>query len=532
MPVKSNVPIRICGSKTRTGCIICKQRHIKCDEQRPVCLRCQKSNRSCKYEPPQPQTNTIDGNLSSTTSLLSKTRNSIELSSLNDYLSPYGPRELAELAAVKKFATYLGKDLAGCFSDDIWCQVFPRVAQHESSIWHAIAAISMLQTSIRYDRNLNASSPEVVEAINQYSKAIRKLNMQLTSRKNEYYKDVVLLCCVLFAIFECLRNHFKSALRHISGGMKLLIEWKKELPGISENACGVYLDQKALTPVLLSLDSQVVQMGAVDFHDFNSLPAVEAERRVDESFANVQAAHVSLTGIFNRLSRWTDRIEPGTRCCSRPKDDWLNVEKRSLNAELAGWNSAFAMSREYFDLGSATILLSIQSTIMQTIFDKEVDGPSEMEWDKYLPRFEEVLMRAETFMALQTNEQHKSEKSFDSHFLKSGRRRCVLTVTMDIVLSLYLISTRCRWSQPRRKALNMLKTCGRREGIWDSALCSKIAETIITLEENGASDDGFVPEHARVWQLECQYGESETAVIRHKKLLPNLDGSYRIETFG
>lgn len=446
--------------------------------------------------------------------------------------SPYGPRDPVELVAIKNFATYLGKDLAGCFSDNIWCQVFPRVAQHEAPVWHAIAAISMLDTSIQHGLNLDASNPDVNVAISQYSKAIRKLNVQLASGGHMYCRDVVLLCCILFAIFECLQNHFQSALRHISGGMKLLMEWEKEWPASGQSASGVYLDQRVLRPVLLSLDSQVVQMGAVDFHEFNTLPAIDAEQRVQNSFTDIQAAHVSLTGIFNRLSRWTDKLEPGMRYDSRPEDDWLNVERRRLRAELSEWDLAFAMSQKHFDSRSATVLLSIQHTIMQTIFDKELDGPSEMEWDKYLPRFEEVLRRAETFLTLEANEQRRPGLDPDSSLKDVPRRKCILTISMDIVLSLYLISTRCRSSQPRWRALEMLKTCGRREGIWDSFLCGKIAETIIKLEEQGISEGGLIPESARVWQLECQYGKSETAIIRHKRLLPNGDGTYRMELFG
>lgn len=43
--------------KTRTGCFTCRRRRIKCDEQRPSCLRCCKINESCQYErePPAAQ---------------------------------------------------------------------------------------------------------------------------------------------------------------------------------------------------------------------------------------------------------------------------------------------------------------------------------------------------------------------------------------------------------------------------------------------------------------------------------------------
>ena len=36
--------------KSRTGCQICKQRHVRCDETLPRCLNCIKGNRLCSYK--------------------------------------------------------------------------------------------------------------------------------------------------------------------------------------------------------------------------------------------------------------------------------------------------------------------------------------------------------------------------------------------------------------------------------------------------------------------------------------------------
>lgn len=138
MPPKSNVPIRICGSKTRSGCRTCKARHVKCDESRPACLKCQKKNRQCIYDSSRPQTPqhaiTPNEEAGPNLSVASRSRNYFE-SQILESINPYGPHEVAEVTAVKYFATNLGKELAGSFSDNVWCDVLPRVAQHERSIW-------------------------------------------------------------------------------------------------------------------------------------------------------------------------------------------------------------------------------------------------------------------------------------------------------------------------------------------------------------------------------------------------------------
>ncbi|RSL57729.1 hypothetical protein CEP54_008088 [Fusarium duplospermum] len=39
--------------KSRNGCVVCKKRHIKCDERRPVCGHCEISDRDCYYVVPK-----------------------------------------------------------------------------------------------------------------------------------------------------------------------------------------------------------------------------------------------------------------------------------------------------------------------------------------------------------------------------------------------------------------------------------------------------------------------------------------------
>lgn len=34
--------------RVRTGCLTCRERHLKCDEGLPICQNCKKSSRTCK----------------------------------------------------------------------------------------------------------------------------------------------------------------------------------------------------------------------------------------------------------------------------------------------------------------------------------------------------------------------------------------------------------------------------------------------------------------------------------------------------
>ncbi|KAL2865891.1 Zn(II)2Cys6 transcription factor domain-containing protein [Aspergillus lucknowensis] len=42
---------RATNTRSRAGCLTCRQRHIRCDEQRPTCQKCLNSNKLCAYPP-------------------------------------------------------------------------------------------------------------------------------------------------------------------------------------------------------------------------------------------------------------------------------------------------------------------------------------------------------------------------------------------------------------------------------------------------------------------------------------------------
>ena len=50
-PVERSAPPTSAPSKSkrvRTGCLTCRERHLKCDEAAPDCMNCRKSSRECK----------------------------------------------------------------------------------------------------------------------------------------------------------------------------------------------------------------------------------------------------------------------------------------------------------------------------------------------------------------------------------------------------------------------------------------------------------------------------------------------------
>ncbi|KAM0438536.1 hypothetical protein ACHAPT_001285 [Fusarium lateritium] len=49
---RRNRPSRARGLRTSTGCLTCRRRRVKCDERKPRCVQCSKSDRDCRYAQP------------------------------------------------------------------------------------------------------------------------------------------------------------------------------------------------------------------------------------------------------------------------------------------------------------------------------------------------------------------------------------------------------------------------------------------------------------------------------------------------
>lgn len=110
------------------------------------------------------------------------------------------------------------------------------------------------------------------------------------------------------------------------------------------------------------------------------------------------------------------------------------------------------------------------------------------------------------------------------------------TFEVRIIPALYLVATKCRLNSLRRRAITLLLTSRRREGIWDSVLCGKVADWLNRLEEDAGMDwdgkgkapqrwDGFVDEDRRVWGESIERDlQSRRAVVRCRQNIPLVEG--------
>ncbi|KAF5240682.1 hypothetical protein FAUST_4208 [Fusarium austroamericanum] len=213
---RNNKRNNVGGRKVKTGCRTCRIRKIKCDEGQPFCEKCVKTGRTCDgYESvfrPFSNTHTSDNRESivgnkhpeSTADTLS-----LDPATLNRYLST-----------------------KTIFDVDLDCnREAEQVLQHsltDASIRHALQSLQALRDTLESMAD-GPSSPEQQKlsynyGLQQYSKALTGLAVNLSTPSPETLKSALICCQVLISV-EQARGNFSAMGVHIVRGLNIMREY-------------------------------------------------------------------------------------------------------------------------------------------------------------------------------------------------------------------------------------------------------------------------------------------------------------------
>lgn len=125
---------RICGSKVKTRCVTCKVRHLKCDEEKPECLRCVSISRKCARQPFKAAVKRSAKELvmiNYTSNFPSAISSAVSRNSKEQRYSDY-------------FRTGTAPDLLSCFNSELWSLYVLQLAHNKPAVRHSIIAIGYL----------------------------------------------------------------------------------------------------------------------------------------------------------------------------------------------------------------------------------------------------------------------------------------------------------------------------------------------------------------------------------------------------
>lgn len=472
-------------------------RRVKCDESKPECRRCTSTGRKCdgyvSFEAfvPSDRKASDDGTHKNE-------EKSLIATSVATSLRPGNQLTHLETRSFEYFRRRSLYALSGFIETEFWSQFLLQVSEAEPAVKHAIIALSNFheRTEPKYlslaEDSSQALSPERQHdfALQQYNKAIRLLRSRLS--QNDQTKNVTLTSCILFTCMEFMRGNPDAATTHLRSGLNILRLQPPDSDQGHDPVGGPRLDH-SLAPIfarLALIHSLHGQPRNNRFWDLMDVP----EESLPSQFKTLDGARISLMNLVNAVLAFNDMLEFNL---FDSESTIINNQKK-LMQRLENWSSAF----EHFTLNQPSDLHVDQRGVkvvwshylLSSLWVQKALSPAEEAFDAHIPTFIKIISTLESVIQ-------------DSATLNGGINDLPsFSVDMGFISVLFFTATKCRDPLARRKAAALLRQGPRREGLWDSIEAAKVADLIISVEEESVQNMPGVlpPEWARIHDCDIQ----------------------------
>jgi hypothetical protein len=360
--------------------------------------------------------------------------------------------------ALEFFAVRTSLELAGFFSPELWQQDVVRMSLSTPALRHGIAALASIHEGYAIankhsGRELQRNYYEY--ALQQHSMSISSLRETVTSTSNI---EAVIISCALLVCLDSWRGKHASALMHLKAGIQIFAEHhakkaRKTLTLLERRI--IYLYANLGIQAGLFVDTHLPDDLVAIWMSLSTLSAdidVTVINTIDDAR---HILNISITKFMLYYSRFTSST-PHT----------VKSYRTAITQDLAIWNRVFdkmIFKRTPETLTSnelrATLLLKLHSAAVGIAI-----SPPEADMYSLTPQFETIISLTRSLISKTTS--------------TSG-----ISTDLGLVPPLYVTISRCPLPHIRKEGLSLLQTMRRREGMWDSAISAKIAEQIISVDE-------------------------------------------------
>ncbi|CAK1355593.1 hypothetical protein CB0940_00692 [Cercospora beticola] len=457
--------------KTRTGCITCKIRRVKCDEEKPHCKRCTTTGRKCDGYAQMGESPTRP-----------KSPEPLTVALINDVSS-----DALERRTFDYFRARTAPCVSGYFSDTVWERLVLQLSHQEPAVRHAINALGALheERSLRRSAGAEGIDVSLVKTgfpILQYSKALNEMQELLKSGKAPL--DVILLCSLLCIHFEALRESFVPALMHIENAIQLL-------------QSNTTFDARKVNPSLVRAIMRMDLQGTL--YLASRVPGMPFFTAATDSI--LPTSFHDLTHARDLVNTWTSRLYHFMRTVGdhhrlqSPGGHTIDalaqaqeLEQTFLKLDGLLWEfmhkpTAKLSTREQHGLGMLRTRTKMNRILAASSLYAEASC-----FDQYIGEFENILAICMYIMGSDN----------------ADRRLFSVSLDEGLIQPLFFCATHCRDGKVRHQALAQLRKLPVRDGIWHVDTTTRTAEMVVRFEEAlcdkppGAALCSDIPEWRRV----------------------------------
>ncbi|KAL5343574.1 hypothetical protein BJX70DRAFT_352837 [Aspergillus crustosus] len=325
-----------------------------------------------------------------------------------------------------------------------------------------------MQQVYEYDDSsaIGTWSPMAQFAMQQYGKALRLLQDRviLSARgMGSMSPDLLLISCIFFACFECLKGSVQAAIIHMRSGLNLLREYEHD------SRTGILIPKRTMRSLFTRLDNQIIEMRGSTLSmtsPQDSLEVVAGDPSPEED------VHDALNGMWNHIlhgmlnsARAVAKGEPPGSAIDTPQND-LKRNMKELHYTFTRDTGAPTPGEDY---GQDSDILHIWFLLSPMLLTAHTWDPADA-WGPHNDNFARIVSLAEGYLARES--------------INHPSRKRTFTFSLGIVPPLVLTATRSRYPVVQQRALYLLSICNRREGIWDSKTAVQFARRTIELDNS------------------------------------------------
>ena len=368
-------------------------------------------------------------------------------------------------------------ELSSFYDAPFWNTLILQASHSEPAIKHVLVAIGALHACLQGASFGEDGQPltTVVQArrlfsMQQYNKSIHLLTkaQALQPAKTE----VILLTCLLFICFENMQSNYLGALKHLHSGFNILKKWRDTHPSMplsSTQSDSSAIINEQLMPIFQRLnvhDSTLDKAVSCNAHvkASSEKEAVGLEPlapRIPDSFHTLHEARTCHDELIIWSAHAMEALLLDEAACENVRASlvakvdrllhrWLQCFDTYLSTDILRGNRSYHCAANFLRIRhrlTCLLLLTVLST-------------DETELDGFTDDFADILQMCRTYI-------QDDEPSVLSN-VTFGFDLCIIP-------PLYVTATECRDPTVRREAIAVLRSCRRREGVWNSWVTANIA---------------------------------------------------------
>lgn len=434
------------------------------------------------------------------------------------------------------FRAHTASELSGYFDSVFWTQRVLQECHVEPAIRHAAVALGALYKTLEQSSKTPsptdsvASTPTAADlvmshwqvAVRQYSEACNA--MMLLNGQTQHSNRTRLMSSVLLACFDAFIGDHKQAIIQIQNGLGLMGRLRAEqargakgvLKGpVEEELVNIFtrlaIQAKSYDLAFHFPEPYVIHLAPEDLETQTADSPYPEQRTffpvyptLDSYFTNLREARLAFDQLLEKGMRFVERLYLVKK---QPYPlfpaSWRQYGM-AHQGHIDAWARAFQPlfeSRHTSGLsahernGIATLKMShINSKILFLC----MFNSTESHFDVFAPQFQQIVDLGREVVADDERKavnarcpypdvcQHKRwddppdvlNGGYAAYHIKPS-----FSADLGIVPPLFVVATKCRDPYLRRKAIQLMRSSARREGMWDSELSARISQWVMQIEE-------------------------------------------------